>query len=43
VVVLLLISFLRSRKIDEEEMMRRQDEAMAKTKDDPNEMARWVP
>jgi hypothetical protein len=24
-------------------MIRRQDKAMAKTKDDPSEMARWVP
>ncbi len=43
VIALLLISFLRSRRIDEAEMIRRQDEAMGKLKDDPNEMARWVP
>jgi hypothetical protein len=43
VIALLLVSFLRSRRIDEAEMIRRQDEAMGKLKDDPNEMARWVP
>jgi Flp pilus assembly protein TadB len=41
--VLLLVSFLRSRKVSEEESTRRQDRAMGKAKDDPNEMARWVP
>jgi hypothetical protein len=40
--VLLPISILRSRKLGEEKMMRRQDRAM-QTRDDPNEMARWVP
>jgi hypothetical protein len=40
--MLIAISILRSRKVDEREMMRRQDKAMA-TKDDPSEMARWVP
>ncbi len=40
--VLLPISFLRSRRLGEEEMMRRQDKAM-KINDDPNEMARWIP
>ena len=43
VIALLLTSFMRSRRIDEEAMMRRQDKAMGKPKDDPNEMARWVP
>jgi hypothetical protein len=43
VVVMLTISVFRSRGIDEKEMMRRQDQAMGKGKDDPNEMARWVP
>jgi len=42
VIALLPISFLRSRRLGEEEMIRRQDQIM-KTKDDPNEMARWVP
>jgi hypothetical protein len=41
--VLLLVSFLRSRKVSEEESTRRPDRAMGKAKDDPNEMARWVP
>jgi hypothetical protein len=40
--VLVTLSLLRSRKVDEREMIRRQDKAMA-TKDDPTEMARWVP
>jgi uncharacterized membrane protein len=39
---LLLFSILRSRGVSEDEMIRRQD-AIGKTKDDPNEMARWVP
>jgi len=43
VIVLLLISLLRSRRLSEEEMMRRQDKAIGNPKDDPNEMARWVP
>jgi hypothetical protein len=42
-VVMLTISFFRSRGVDEKEMMRRQDQAMGKGKDDPNEMARFVP
>ena len=42
-VVLLTISFFRSRGVNEKEMMRRQDNAMGKGKDDPSEMARWVP
>ena len=42
-IVLLYISFHRSRRLSEEEMIRRQDQAMGKVKDDPNEMARWVP
>jgi uncharacterized membrane protein (DUF106 family) len=40
--VLITLSILKSRKVDEKEMMRHQDKAMA-TKDDPSEMARWVP
>jgi hypothetical protein len=40
--VLILISFLRSRNRDEKEMIQRLDKAM-ETKDDPSEMARWVP
>jgi hypothetical protein len=43
VVVMLVISIVRSRGVDEKEMMRRQDEAMGRGKDDPSEMARWVP
>ena len=45
VVVTVLISFSlsRSRKLSEEEMLRRQDKAMGKPTDDPREMARWVP
>src|SRR5690242_19795967 len=43
VTVLVPLSLVRSRRLGEEEMIRRQDNAMAKTKDDPNEMARWVP
>ena len=42
-VVMLTISFFRSRGVDEKEMMRRQDEAMGKGNDDPSEMARFVP
>jgi hypothetical protein len=42
VTVLLPISFLLSWKLGEKEMARRLDKAMD-TKDDPNEMARWVP
>ena len=38
----LLICLLLPRK-SEAEMIRRQDELMENTKDDPNEMARWVP
>ncbi len=41
--ILLPLSLLRSRKLGEEEMIRRQDQAMGKTSDDPREMARWVP
>jgi hypothetical protein len=42
--VLLLISVLRSRKRTEEERIRRLDEAMKKgTRDDPDEMSRFVP
>jgi uncharacterized membrane protein len=42
--VLGLISALRSRRLTEEERIRRLDEAMMKgTKDDPNEMSRFVP
>jgi hypothetical protein len=43
VVAMLTISIVRSRGVDEKEMMRRQDQAMGKGKDDPNEMARLVP
>lgn len=44
VTVLLSVSFLRSRKLSEEEMIRRQDQALGKAgSDDPREMARWVP
>jgi hypothetical protein len=43
VVVIFVISIVRSRGVDEKEIMRRQDEAMGKGKDDPSEMARWVP
>jgi hypothetical protein len=42
-VVALAISIVRSRGVDEKKMMRRQDEAMGKGKDDPSEIARWVP
>jgi hypothetical protein len=42
-VVMLTISFFRSRGVDETETMRRLDQAMGKGKDDPNEMARFVP
>src|ERR1700724_2013525 len=41
--VLITLSLLRSRKIDEKEMMRRQDKAIMATRDDPTEIARWVP
>ena len=43
VTVLIPISLVRSRKLGEEEMIRRQDKAMGKPTDDPREMARWVP
>jgi flagellar biosynthesis component FlhA len=43
VVVIFVISIVRSRGVDEKEIMRRQDEAMGKGKDDLSEMARWVP
>lgn len=43
VTMLIPFSLVRSRKLGEEEMIRRQDKAMAKTTDDPKEMARWVP
>lgn len=42
-VVMLTISFFRSRGVDEKEMMRRQDKSMGKEKDHPIEMARFVP
>jgi Flp pilus assembly protein TadB len=46
--VLVVISILRSRKISEKEMIRRQNEALAAMtakddKSDPREMARWIP
>ena len=47
--LLLFISFLRWRKVgklsekERQELIRRQDEAMMKGNDDPNEIARWVP
>jgi hypothetical protein len=41
--VLMSLAFVRSRRINEEEMIRRQDAAMGKPSDDPKEMARWVP
>ena len=41
--VLMTVAFIRSRRISEAEMIRRQDLAMGKAKDDPKEMARWVP
>ena len=41
--VLIPLSLVRSRRLGEEELIRRQDKAMGKTKDDPSEMARWVP
>jgi hypothetical protein len=43
VTVLIPFSLFRSRKLGEEEMLRRQDKAMGKPTDDPREMARWVP
>ena len=43
VAVLLPLSLLSSRKLGEDEMIRRQDEAMGKPTNDPREMARWVP
>ncbi len=43
VTVLVPFSLVRSRRLGEEEMMRRQDKAMGKPTDDPREMARWVP
>jgi hypothetical protein len=42
VAILFPVSLLRSWKLGEAEMIRRQDAAM-KTRDDPSEMARWVP
>jgi hypothetical protein len=42
-IVMLAISIVRSRGVDEKEMMRRQDDTMGKGKDDPSEMARFVP
>ena len=41
-VVIVTISFVRNRGVDEEEMIKRLDKAM-ETKDSPSEMARWVP
>ena len=41
-IILLSLSLWRSRNLREEEIIRRQDEAM-KSKDDPHEMARFVP
>jgi hypothetical protein len=41
--VLLPFSLLRSRKLREGEIIRRQDQAMGKPSDDPREMARYVP
>ena len=43
VTALIVVAFIRSRGISEEEMVRRQDLAMGKPSDDPKEMARWVP
>ena len=43
VAVLVSFSLVRSRKLGEDEMIRRQDKAMGKPSDDPREMARWVP
>jgi membrane protein implicated in regulation of membrane protease activity len=44
VVVLFTISFLRSRKLSEEEIIRRQDRLMGKRGvDEPQKMARWIP
>ena len=43
VAVLVPFSLVRSRKLGEDEMIRRQDKAMGKPTDDPREMARWVP
>jgi hypothetical protein len=43
VAVLLPFSLVRSRRLGEDEMIRRQDKAMGKPTDDPREMARWVP
>jgi uncharacterized membrane protein YfcA len=42
--VLFTVSFLRSRKLSEEEIIRRQDRLMGKPGiDDPKKMARWIP
>jgi len=43
VAVLVSFGLVRSRKLGEDEMIRRQDKAMGKPSDDPREMARWVP
>jgi chromate transport protein ChrA len=43
VAVLVPFSLVRSWKLGEDEMIRRQDNAMGKPTDDPREMARWVP
>lgn len=43
VTVLMSVAFIRSRRISEAEMIRRQDLAMGKASDDPKETARWVP
>lgn len=38
-----LVFDLRRTKAEEDEMIKRQDKVMMKTKDDQNEPARWVP
>jgi hypothetical protein len=43
VTVLLPVGLMRSRRLGEEEMIRRQDRAMGKPADDPRGMARWIP
>ena len=43
VTVLMLIAFIRSRNMSEEEMIRLQDLAIGESGKDPKEMARWVP
>jgi hypothetical protein len=39
----MLIAFIRSRNMSEEEMIRLQDLAIGESGKDPKEMARWVP